>query len=88
MVKRIRALNRQEFEAATSNGAVYGKYLSVYVYAELGREDRYRESPKDDSSTSYRLFRNCTAFYARTLDQLRNGDYEYDTLEDILIVYY
>jgi len=88
MVKRIRSLNRREFEAATSDEAVYGKYLGVYVYVELGREDMYQESPKDDPSKSYRLFRNCTAFYARTLEQLRNGDYEYDTQENILIVYY
>jgi len=88
MVKRIRAINRREFEAATTEGAVYGKYLGVYVYVELGREDRYRESPKDDPSASYRLFRNCTAFYARSLEQLRNGDFEYDTQESILIVYY
>lgn len=88
MGKRIRALNRQEFEAATSDGAVYGKYLGVYVYAELGREGVYRESPKDDPKTRYRLFRDCTAFYARTLEQLRNEDYEYDTQEDMIIVYY
>ncbi len=88
MVKRIRAINRWEFEKAASDGAVYGKYLGVYVYAELGREDKYRENSKDDPSTRYRLFRNCTAFYARTLEQLRNEDYEYDTQENILIVYY
>lgn len=88
MVKRIKALNINEFEAATSDGAVYGKYLGIYVYVELGKEGLYRESPKDDPNTRYQLFRNCTVLYARTIEQLRNEEYEYDTTEDILIVYY
>lgn len=88
MVKRIKALNISEFEAATSDGAVYGKYLGLYVYVELGREGVYGESPKDDPNTMYQLFRNCTVFYARTIEQIRNEEYEYDTTEDILIVYY
>lgn len=88
MVKRIKALNINEFEAATSDGAVYGKYLALYVYVELGRKGAYRESPKDDPNTRYQLFRNCAVFYARTQEQIRNEEYEYDTQEDILIVYY
>lgn len=88
MVKRTRALNKQEFEAATSDGAVYGKYLKVYAYIELGQEGRYQESSRDDQNTRYRLFKNCTAFYTTTLEQLKSGDFEYDTQEDVLIVYY
>lgn len=88
MVKRIKALNINEFEAATSDGAVYGKYLGLYVYVELGKEGEYRENPKDDPNTRYQLFRNCSVFYARTIEQIRKEEYEYDTQEDILIVYY
>ncbi|MBV9386769.1 MAG: hypothetical protein JOZ78_10120 [Chroococcidiopsidaceae cyanobacterium CP_BM_ER_R8_30] len=88
MVKRIRASNQQEFKAATSEGAVYGKYLGVYVYAELGKEELYRGSVKDDSNTQYKLFRNCRVFYAETLEDLRAGIFVHETDENILIVFH
>lgn len=88
MIKRIRALNRREFEAAISDGAVYGKYLQVYVYAELGKEGIYRESPLDDPNTEHRLFRNCRVFYTETLEDLRAGVFVHESDEPMLIVFY
>ncbi|MBV8884512.1 MAG: hypothetical protein JO235_11025 [Chroococcidiopsidaceae cyanobacterium CP_BM_RX_35] len=88
MVKRIRASNQQEFNAATSEGAVYGKYLGVYVYVELGKEEIYRGSLKDDPNTQYKLFRNCRVFYTETLEDLRAGICVHETDENILIVFY
>lgn len=87
MVKRIRALNTREFEVATSEGAVYGKFLGIYVYVELGQEGVYRESLKDDVNTQHRLFRNCRVFYAETLEDLRAGIFAHETDEPILIVF-
>ncbi len=88
MVKRIRASNKQEFNAATPEGAVYGKYFGVYAYVELGKEEVYQESPKDDPNTQYKLFRNCRVFYAETLEDLRAGIFVHETDENILIVFY
>lgn len=88
MSKRIRALNRQEFEAAASDGAVYGKYLDIDVYVELGVEGNYRESAKDDPNTQYRLFRNCTIFYAASSEDLDAGIFVHETQENVVIVYY
>ena len=87
MSKRIRALNRQEFEAAASDGAVYGKYLDVHVYVELGVEGNYRESAKDNSNTQYWLFR-CTIFYAASREDLDAGIFVHETQENVVIVYY
>lgn len=86
MIKKIKALNRLEFEAAQSNEAVYGTYKGLYVYMELGREQEYREHPKDDPNTSYKLFRQCDIEYSETSDQSKNGDYQYkDTQVDVIL---
>ena len=58
-MKRIKALNKVEFEQACSNGEVYGQYRGLYVYIELGQEQAYRESIQDNPKTDYRLFRGC-----------------------------
>jgi hypothetical protein len=65
-----------EFNAAESNGAVYGQLRKgIYVYAELGQEKDYIERFRDDPKTRYRLFINCDAFFAETKAQIADGDY-------------
>jgi hypothetical protein len=88
MVKRIRASSLAEFELATSNGCVFGKWLKLYVYIELGEQGQYMESEREDLSTKRKLFKNCTVYYAETQEQIDNEDYAYDTQEDILILYW
>jgi hypothetical protein len=53
---------------------------------ELGREQEYREHPKDDPNTSYKLFRQCDIEYSATSEQSENGDYQYkDTQFDVIL---
>jgi len=88
MVKRVRASSLVEFELAASNGCVFGRWLKLYVYVELGAQGEYRESEREEQSTRRKLFRNCTVYYAETEEQIDNEDYAYDSEEDILIVYW
>ncbi len=85
--KRIKVLNQDEFEAATSNEAVYGKYKGLFAYIELGTEGKYRECPKDDTKTQYRFFRNCNVEYSETEEQSESGLYQYKE-EGISVVIY
>lgn len=73
---------RAEFEAASSNGDVYGELVlldgkkpkkNYPVYAELGNEQNYRESPKDDPKTSYRFFVKCKVFLGESFELLEQG---------------
>jgi hypothetical protein len=85
-MKRIKALNRLEFEAAKTHEAVYGKYKGLYVYIELGVEEEYKEHPNDDSNTEYRLFRGCNIEYSETEEQSEQGIYQYkDTKIDVVL---
>jgi|GEM_PF-2975952 len=88
MVKRIRATSFREFELATSNGCVFGKWLKLYVYVELGKQGVYREIEGEESFTQRKLFRNCTVYYAETQSQIDAEKYTFVTEEDILIVYW
>lgn len=77
MTSKIRTI-RAEFEAARSNGYVYGQIIrqDVFpVYVELGSEREYIPSPNDDPMTEYRFFTNCTIYAAETEDQLDRGQY-------------
>lgn len=67
-----------EFSAAESKGYVYGQIRrknTFPVYVELGVEQEYRPSPKDDPNTEYRLFTACTIYVAETEEQLDNEQF-------------
>jgi hypothetical protein len=87
MVKRIRALNKQEFEAATSDGAVYRKYLKYTHTLSWVKKAGIRKA-LETTKTQGIAYSKTAAFYTTTLEQLKSGDFEYDTQEDVLIVYY
>ncbi len=85
-MKRIKALNKLEFDSSESYGTVYGQYKRLYVYIELGQETEYREHPKDDPKTKYRRFINCTVEYSESEDQAEQGIYQYkDTDVDVIL---
>ncbi len=89
MILRIKAI-RQEFDAACTSGCVYGQFQgqrNVYVYAELGRELPYTSKPSDDPKTSYRMFVNCDAFFAKTVKQLNASDFEMTISNSTVIIY-
>lgn len=89
MVLRIKAV-RQEFDAACAGGCVYGQFQGqrdVYVYAELGRELPYTSKPSDDSKTNYRLFVNCDVFFAKSQEQLNDGDFDTEIPGSTVIIY-
>lgn len=89
MVLRIKAV-RQEFDAACAGGCVYGQFQGqrdVLVYAELGRELPYTSKPNDDPKTNYRLFVNCDVFFAKSQEQLNDGDFDTEILDSTVIIY-
>jgi len=90
MALRIKA-SREEFEAACTNGCVYGEIRGkrgLYVYAELGREQEYVRSNNDDPTTEYRLFKGCDVYFAKTRDQLANGEFEAEDLPNVTVIIY
>lgn len=90
MALRIKA-SREEFEAACSDGCVYGELRGkrgLYVYAELGIEQEYIPSASDSLITEYRLFIGCNVFFAKTREQLANGDFEAEDLPNITVIIY
>jgi hypothetical protein len=79
-----------EFEAAESQGAVYGELrgkpgLSAYV--ELGREGEYVEKSGDNPQTRYRLFFNCNAYFAETEVDADDGNFKTEALDVTVIIY-
>lgn len=79
-----------EFQAACSRGCVYGQFRGqpdIYVYAELGQEKPYVSKLSDDPKTSYRLFLNCDAFFAKTEEQLDAHDFETEIFNSTVIIY-
>lgn len=90
MTLKIKA-TRQEFEAACANGCVYGQIRgkrSLYVYAELGAEKEYIQSPNDDPMTEYRIFTGCDVYFAKTREQLANGEFEAEDLPNVTVIIY
>ena len=77
-----------EFEAAETNGAVYGQLRKgIYIYAELGREKDYIERNSDNQNTRYRLFTDCNVFFAETKVQITDGDYATNISSVTIIIY-
>lgn len=90
MILRVKA-TLSEFNAACSNGCVYGQILGkqgMYVYAELGKEREYRSIPSDDPNTEYRIFRDCNIYFAKTPEQLQSGNLEAEYLAGVGVVIY
>jgi len=89
MAIKIKA-EREEFDLATENGAVYGKVIratAIAVYVELGKKIRYSPSPRDDENAEYKQFSGCTIFYAETDEQLDRGDYLNISRDSIVVIY-
>ncbi len=87
-LKRIKALDRLEFEDATSNEGFYGKYKGMFAYVQLGTEREYQEQPGDDPKTQYRFFKNCDVEYSETEDQLESGIYQYKDERVNVVIYW
>jgi hypothetical protein len=74
--RRIHA-KKVEFEAAETNGEVYGhdyyhrvEGSAACVYVELGEEKPYTSRESDDLNIEYKYFSGCRAYYARTFEDL------------------
>lgn len=89
MLLRIK-VSRLDFQAACSNGWVDGQLQGkkgMYIYSEIGLEQEYISSAKDDPKTSYRIFQDCTVFLAKSQEQLNIGDYEANLSNVTVIIY-
>jgi hypothetical protein len=87
---RVKA-TRAEFEAACADGCVYGEIRGkrgLYIYAELGEEREYVSSPNDNPTTEYRLFTSCNVYFAKTREQLANGEFEAEELPNATVIIY
>lgn len=81
---------RAEFSAAESGGFVYGKWIrqeAIPAYVELGTEEEYELSPKDNPNTEYRLFRDCTINIAETEEAVDKGDFDAIMTGATVIIY-
>jgi len=91
MTKPLRIqVTRIEFDAADSDGAVYGLLRGrrgLYVYVELGQEEDYSPRHDDDPKTEYRKFRNCNTFFAATIEQLEAGGSDVERDNVTVIIY-
>ncbi|MBW4505125.1 MAG: hypothetical protein KME64_01180 [Scytonematopsis contorta HA4267-MV1] len=89
MVLRVK-VTRLDFESAASDswvdGLLQGK-KGLWVYVELGTEQEYIPSPSDDPRTEYKLFRGCDVFFARSQEQLEQGNYEAEQINVTVILY-
>lgn len=89
MVIRIKT-PRQEFEAAKNHGYVYGyiqRKQAFPVYVELGKEEEYIRSARDDDRTDYKLFRRCNVFLSENDEQLDNEKYISQSSNETVIIY-
>ena len=76
---------------ACTDGCVYGEIRGkkgLYVYAELGAEQEYIPSPNDDPMTEYRIFTGCDVYFAKTKEQLANGEFEAEDLPNVTVIIY
>ncbi len=90
MPLKIKA-TREEFEAACTDGCVYGEIKGkrgLYTYAELGGEKEYIQSPNDDRMTEYRFFTGCNVYFAKTREQVANGEFEAEYLPNVTVIIY
>ncbi|ELS03574.1 hypothetical protein Xen7305DRAFT_00032980 [Xenococcus sp. PCC 7305] len=80
---------KEEFEAAESDGYVFGTMLvgtaKAHVYVQLGIEKDYQGRRNDHPNTSYRFFLNSTIYYAKTASDIDNEQYE-GSLENLTVI--
>ncbi len=80
----------QEFEAACSNGCVYGEVRRkaiLYAYVDLGQEKPYLDRPGDNSETRFRAFANCNVFFAETEADVNNSRFQGELSNQYVIIY-
>lgn len=90
MAIRIKA-TPLEFEAASNDGCVYGEIKGkrgLYAYVELGPEKEYIPSSNDNLMTEYRLFISCDVYFAKTKEQLANGEFQAEYLPNKTVIIY
>ncbi len=90
MALRIK-VNSGEFNAACTNGCVYGELRGksgLYVYAELGMEKEYIPTANDTPRTEYRMFVGCDVFFAKTREHLANGEFVAEELPNGAVIIY
>jgi hypothetical protein len=83
-------VTRPDFDIAESDGWVDGLLQGrrgLYVYVELGKEMEYVTRPSDDPMTEYRIFRNCSVFFANTREQLDTCEFDGQELNVTVIIY-
>ena len=74
MALYVKAL-KAEFDAACSGSYVYGRVVRkiiIPVYIDLGKQVIRKSQPKDNVLTKYKLFKDCTVYFAKTEDQLND----------------
>lgn len=75
MAIQIKVL-KVDFEAACSNGYVYGKLIRripIPVYVELGKQEKRKPRFKDNPSTRYKFFSGSTVYFAKTEKEIDNA---------------
>ncbi|MGG6270106.1 hypothetical protein ACQ4M3_33795 [Leptolyngbya sp. AN03gr2] len=97
MVTRIK-VNKLEFEAAETDGCVYGKDFgrrhgssgssaAYSVYVELGTRKRYISRESDDTNLKFKLFKNCVVYYARSDDEADREEFAFSESIKTVIIY-
>jgi hypothetical protein len=81
---------REEFDAAISDGCVYGEVIrqaTFYVYVELGKEVEYTLTQRDDPNAEYKMFINCNVLFAQTQEQLYREENIIESSNLTVIIY-
>ena len=85
-------VSRDEFLQACSEGDVKGKIVEPgvefpYIFAELGKETKYKARIKDDQNTEFRRFIECHIFATDTEEKLDNWQFLRDVKGVTVIIY-
>lgn len=85
-------LEQCEFDEAEDDGYVYGRNYSyrigssaAYAYIELGQEKPYRDNDNDDLSLKHKYFTRCTIHYAKSYEDLENGEPLQKFISDVIL---
>ncbi len=84
-------VTREDFNLAIPldgwvDGLVKGR-TGLWVYVELGEEQEYIPSPKDNPKTDFRLFRGCDVYYGDSQEQLETGGYKAEEHDVTVVIY-
>jgi len=80
-----------DFEEAKTKGYVDGLYKGkkgMHTYVELGYELEYIPKHTDDRSTQFKRFRNCNLYFASKKEDIQNGSYEAELLNQPEVIIY